>query len=130
MDALTPTQREQLRLPLREGGLGFRAQASLREAAYLGSWLGNLEAVRARRPEGTASKERFLHEDRDWARALANAQAALAARGVHLDDQGEVAPRPPRGLRHPPASVSRARKHAMELGFYRIPWRMVVKDHY
>ena len=37
LDALTPTQREQLRLPLREGGLGLRAQASLREAAYLGS---------------------------------------------------------------------------------------------
>ena len=95
LDALTPTQREQLRLPLREGGLGLRAQASLREAAYLGSWLGNLEGVRARCPEGTASQERFLHEDRDWARALANAQAALAARGVHLNDQGEVAPSPP-----------------------------------
>ena len=64
-------------MPLREGGLGLRAQASLREAAYLGSWLGNLEGVRARCPEGTASQERFLHEDRDWARALANAQAAL-----------------------------------------------------
>ena len=38
LDALTPTQREQLRLPLRRGRLGLRSQASLRGVAYLGSW--------------------------------------------------------------------------------------------
>ena len=95
MDALTPSQREQLRLPLREGGLGLRAQASLREAAYLGSWLGNLEGVRGRCPPETANKARFTEEDRDWARALTNAQAGLGAVGIHLTDQGEVVPDPP-----------------------------------
>ena len=95
LDALTPTQREQLRLPLREGGLGFRAQASLREAAYLGSWLGNLEGVRERCPPGTASRARFTTGDRDWSRALTTAQAARAAEGVHLNDQGEGVPDPP-----------------------------------
>ena len=46
-------------------------------------------------PEGTASKARFATGDRDWVRALTDAQAALAAEGVHLNDQGEVAPDPP-----------------------------------
>ena len=60
LDALTPHQRAQLRLPLRDGGLGLRAQASLRGAAYLGSCLGNLDGVRERCPAGTASQARFL----------------------------------------------------------------------
>ena len=90
LDALTPNQREQLRLPLRNGGLGLRAQASLRGVAYLGSWLGNLEGVRERCPTGTASRERFSEGDRAWARALTDAQTTLAAEGVHLSEQGEV----------------------------------------
>ena len=51
--------------------------------------------MRERCPPGTASKDRFTNGDRDWARALTNAQAALAAEGVHLNDQGEVVPDPP-----------------------------------
>ena len=90
LDALTPNQRAQLRLPLRKGGLGLRAQASLRGAAYLGSWLGNLEGVRERCPAGTASRERFAEGDRAWARTLTEAPAELAAAGIHLSEQGEV----------------------------------------
>ena len=90
LDALTPHQRAQLRLPLRDGGLGLRAQASLRGAAYLGSWLGNLDGVRERCPAGTTSQERFSGGDRAWARALTAAQAALAAEGIYLSEQGEV----------------------------------------
>ena len=90
LDALTPHQRAQLRLPLRDGGLGLRAQASLRGAAYLGSWLGNLDGVRERCPAGAASQERFSGGDRAWARALTAAQAALAAEGIYLSEQGEV----------------------------------------
>ena len=59
LDALTPTQREQLRLPLREGGLGFRAQASLREAAYSApgsaTWKGCGSGARRERQARTAS---------------------------------------------------------------------------
>jgi hypothetical protein len=95
LDALTANQKAQLRLPLRAGGLGLRAQASLREAAYLGSWLGNLEGVRERCPSGTASAEHFANGDRAWARALAEAQTALAAHGVYLTEQGEVLDTPP-----------------------------------
>ena len=95
LDALTPTQREQLRLPLRRGGLGLRSQASLRGVAYLGSWAGNLEGVRERCPLGTASKERFSSGDRAWTLALAEAQAELADAGIHLTDQGEVVGAPP-----------------------------------
>ena len=51
--------------------------------------------MRERCPLGTANKDRFTNGDRDWARALTNAQAALAAEGVHLNDQGEVVPDPP-----------------------------------
>ena len=93
--ALTTSQRAQLQLPLRDGGLGLRAQASLRGVAYLGSWVGNLEGVRERCPAGTASQARFSQEDRAWARALTETQAALAATGVHLSEQGDVLPAPP-----------------------------------
>ena len=90
LDALTPNQKAQLRLPLRSGGLGLRAQASLRGVAYLGSWLGNLEGVRERCPTGTVSCGRFSEGDRAWARALTETQATLAAEGIHLSEQGEV----------------------------------------
>ena len=96
LDSLTPNQRAQLRLPLRHGGLGLRAQASLRGVAYLGSWVGNLEGVRSRCPDGTASQDRFSNGDRTWARALTEAQAELAAEGVHLTDQGDVLDELPR----------------------------------
>ena len=96
LDRLTPNQKAQLRLPLRGGGLGLRSQASLREVAYLGSWLGNLEGVRERCPAGTASRERFAAGDRAWARALTKAQATLAREGVYLTEQGEVLSEPPR----------------------------------
>merc|ERR1711969_313331 len=95
LDALTPSQKEQLRLPLRLGGLGLRAQASLRGVAFLGSWLGNLEGVRERCPPGTASQARFSSGDRAWARALTETQNALAAEGIYLTDQGEVLSDPP-----------------------------------
>ena len=96
LEALTPNQRAQLRLPLRRGGLGLRAQEPLRGLAYLGSWIGNLEGVRDRCPSGVASRERFAAGDRAWARALTEAQAELAAEGVHLTDQGDVLSSPPR----------------------------------
>ena len=51
--------------------------------------------MRTRCPQGTASKARFASGDRDWARALTDAQGALAAEGVYLNDQGEVLPNPP-----------------------------------
>lgn len=73
LGALTPNQRAQLRLPLRRGGLGLRAQEPLRGLAYLGSWIGNLEGVRDRCPSGVASRERFAAGDRAWARALTEA---------------------------------------------------------
>ena len=121
LDCLTPAQKEQLRLPLRQGGLGLRSQASLRDVAYLGSWLGNLEGVRERCPAGTASKERFATGDRAWARALTDAVAGLAADGVHLNDEGAVKLAPPpatpglgrRAL--PPCPSRSARSHG--------PWR-------
>ena len=62
----------------------------------MGSWLGNLEGVRERCPAGVASKARFAAGDRAWARALTEAQAALAADGVHLTDQGDVLGENPR----------------------------------
>ena len=96
LDRLAPNQKAQLRLPLRGGGLGLRSQASLREVAYLGSWLGNLEGVRERCPAGTASRERFAAGDRAWARALTEAQATLGREGVYLTEQGEVLSEPPR----------------------------------
>ena len=83
-------------MPLRRGGLGLRAQEPLRGLAYLGSWIGNLEGVRDRCPSGVASRERFAAGDRAWARALTEAQAELAAEGVHLTDQGDVLSSPPR----------------------------------
>ena len=90
LDALTPHQKAQLRLPLRSGGLGLREQASLPGVAYLGSWLGNLEGVRGRCPPGVASQARFTAGDRAWARALTDARTTLAAEGIHLSEQGEV----------------------------------------
>ena len=86
---------EQCRLPVRLGGCGLTSMQLVAPAAYLGSWLGNLEGVRERCPEGTASKARFTTGDRDWAKALTDALAILAEEGVHLNDQGEVAPDPP-----------------------------------
>ena len=46
--------------------------------------------MRERCPAGTASRARFTAGDRAWARALTEAQAALAAEGIHLTEQGEV----------------------------------------
>ena len=42
-----------------------------------------------------ASAERFEAGDRAWVRALKDAQASLAADGVHLTEQGDVLPEPP-----------------------------------
>ena len=95
LDGLTEAQKQQLRLPVREAGLGLRAQASLRGVAYLGSWLGNLEGVRDRCPSGAASQDRFTTRDRAWARELRDVQTELEARGGYLLEQGEVSARRP-----------------------------------
>ena len=43
-----------------------------------------------------ASAARFEAGDRAWVRALKDAQASLAADGVHLTEQGDVLDEPPR----------------------------------
>ncbi|MEC8422459.1 MAG: hypothetical protein VX000_01710, partial [Myxococcota bacterium] len=56
----------------------------------LGSWLATLPAVRARSPPGTASQEVVQAAGTHWAAALQQAPADLEARGLFLDDDGQV----------------------------------------
>ena len=100
LDELTPTQLKQARLSLRRGGAGLRSLHDHRDAAWLGSWLTTLPRVRRSCPDGWASKEELTREapawrQEGWAQALRDAADALAARGAHLDEHGEVHALPP-----------------------------------
>ena len=56
----------------------------------MGSWLATLPAVRTRSPPGTASQEVLQAAGAPWTAALHQATADLEARGLFLDDDGEV----------------------------------------
>jgi len=100
LDALTPLQEKQARLSLRRGGMGLRSLHERRAAAWVGSWLTTLPRVRAACPAGWAGKELLTRNgpawaEEGWAAALLDACDDLAARGAHLNSDGEVCADPP-----------------------------------
>jgi len=95
LDDLTPLQEKQARLSQRRGGMGLRSLHERREAAWVGSWLTTLPRVRDSCPAGWAGKAQLTRDgpawaEEGWAAALLDACDGLAARGAHLDAEGEV----------------------------------------
>jgi len=100
LDNLTTLQQQQARLSLRRGGMGLRSLHERRSAAWVGSWLTTLPRVRASCPAGWAGEDLLTRDgpawtEEGWAAALLDACYDLAARGAHLDAEGDVCADPP-----------------------------------